>query len=98
MKQHTFTDNETWDTGIRMEIADGDKVLTYVGDLDGGTLQIFSRTSRNSTPIPLADAKLSEASLDKNGDAIQQVIFRTNGLLSVVLTGSTAPDVEVTIQ
>ena len=47
---------------------------------------------------PLADAKLSAATVDDNGDAVMQVTFRTTGTIIVKLTGATAPSVKVIVE
>lgn len=92
MASRTFTADFTWVTGVTANRQYN--MLSYEGSLGGGTLQVFSD---NDTGVysPVADSKLNASKVDDNGDAIKQMTFWTVGAITVVLSGSTAPNVEV---
>lgn len=102
MAEHRFQANETWVVGIDAAAEKGFRTLAYStahsgGTLGGGTLQLRSSHSANVASVPLADAKLSAAKVDDNGDVIKQITFQASGNLEVVLSGATAPDVWVSV-
>ncbi|WP_377299612.1 hypothetical protein [Rhizobium sp. SGZ-381] len=98
MAVRTFTDNSTKNFGIDAKCDAGYRVLAYSGSLGGGTLQVFTKAGDASALVPLADAKLSAAKLDDNGDAIKQMVFVSAGQVHVTLSGATAPNVEVSVE
>lgn len=95
MPKVTFTDND--DETFRIEAAapPGKRVLAYSGDLGGGTLAVS--TIIEDVEAPVADAKLSAATLDGNGDAVKQLVFESAGRVKVTLSGATAPNVTVAV-
>jgi hypothetical protein len=96
MPVRSFTGDAEWNVGIEGRSDAGYRTLAYSGSLGGGTLQLFSQIE-NGDKIPLADAKLSAAVEDDNGDVVRQMTFRTSGNLFVHLTGSTAPTAKVSV-
>lgn len=97
MPVHTFTSNEEWNVGIEAQCSAGYRTMVYSGSLGGGTLRISTHI-QGGLKVPLADAKLSADMLDDNGDAIQQVVFRSSGNIYVELSGATAPNAVVSVQ
>lgn len=95
MPKHAFTDDDEWNFGIEARSDVGFRTMVYDGDLGGGTLQIFTDIEGVKTPVP--DSKLDAATVDGNGDDVQQVTFQSSGNVYVHLTGSTAPDVTVAV-
>ncbi len=99
-----FTADATWNTGVPGYSENGYRCLKYSGSLGGGTLSIHSLSNEvdqetgATIETPLADAKLSAATVDDNGDAVMQVTFRTTGTIIVKLTGATAPSVKVIVE
>lgn len=91
-----FTVDGEQPVGIEAKTEIGYVALLYTGDLGGGTLRVYTTIEGHKAPIP--NSKLSAATLDGNGDAIQIMMFSTAGTLSVALTGATAPDVYVGIK
>lgn len=94
MATKTMTADETWATGVQANREYN--MLSYEGSLGGGTLRVYSDNA--GVYSPLADSKLSAATVDGNGDAIQQMIFQTVGTITVVLSGAAGPNVEVSVQ
>ncbi|MBV2183785.1 MAG: hypothetical protein KUL88_04485 [Rhizobium sp.] len=99
-----FTADETWNTGLVGQCETGYRCLKYSGSLGGGTLSVHSLSldvdPETTQPIetPLADAEISAATVDDNGDAVKQVTFQTSGTIVVKLTGSTAPAAKVMVE
>jgi hypothetical protein len=98
MAVRTFLADATQNFGIDAKCDIGYRVMAYSGSLGGGTLQIKTKAGDASALVPLADAKLSAATLDDNGDAVQQVVFISSGQVHVTLSGATAPTVEVSVE
>lgn len=97
MAVHTFSANEEWNAGLEAQCDAGYRTVAYSGSLGGGTLQIFTQVPGGSK-IALADAKLTAARLDDNGDVVRQVVFQSSGNIWIHLTGSTAPTAIVSVQ
>ena len=93
----TFTADGVWNTGVPGRSEAGYRCLKYSGTLGGGTLSVHSLSDEvdsgtgATVETPLADAKLSAATVDDNGDVVRQMTFQTTGSIVVKLTGSTAP-------
>lgn len=92
-----FSGNEEWNVGLEAQCDVGYRTLSYSGELGGGTLQILTQI-RDGDKVPLADAKLTVAKVDDNGDVIRQIVFRSSGNIWVRLTGSTTPTAKVMVQ
>lgn len=98
MAIRTFTEDFSWNTGMPGRSDAGYRCLKYSGTLGGGTLSVHSLSedidpaTAFSVETPLADAELSAATLDDNGDVVRQMTFQTTGTIVVKLTGSSAPD------
>ena len=99
MPTKTFTQNtsapETF--GIEARCDGGYRVMSYSGNLGGGTLRLFTQPNMNADPTPVPDGKLSASKLDSNNDAIQQVVFVSAGNVLVTLSGATNPNFTVTV-
>lgn len=99
-----FTADGTWNSTVPGYSEGGFRCLKYSGDLGGGTLSIHSLSTEvdpetsATVETPVANAKLSAATVDGNGEAISQVVFQTTGTIVVKLTGATAPDVLVMVE
>lgn len=104
MPIRTFTADEVWNTGVPGYCTTGFRCLKYAGDLGGGTLSVHSLSleldpeTGAAIETPVADAKLTAATVDDNGDAVQQVTFETTGTIVVKLDGAAAPDVKVIVE
>lgn len=91
-----ITENGDYNFGIFAENDKGYRCLAYDGDLGGGTLQVLTQVPGGPlTPVP--DSKFSAATVDANGDTVQQVVFVSAGNIWLRLTGATSPDFEVSI-
>jgi hypothetical protein len=98
MPVKVFTSNEEWKAGVDGRADAGYRVLSYDGDLGGGSLQILTQSQDANAPkVPVPDSILDADKLDSNGDPIQQVVFISAGTIWVHLTGATAPNVTVVI-
>lgn len=95
MPVHTYSDNEDWNSGIEAQSDRGYRTLVYKDSLGGGTLEIFTSIEGVKTPVP--DSKLTAATVDGNGQAVQQVTFQSSGTVYVKLTGATAPTATVAV-
>ncbi|ATN34727.1 hypothetical protein ACO34A_13045 [Rhizobium sp. ACO-34A] len=99
-----FTDNADWNTGMPGRSESGYRCLKYSGSLGGGTLSVHSlsedvdQETGLTIETPLADAELSAATVDDNGDAVKQMTFQTTGTIVVKLAGATAPSVKVIVE
>lgn len=96
MPAKNFEDNASHNFGLDAKAESGYRVLAYSGDLGGGTLQISTIIDGVTSIVP--DSKLTAATLDGNGDAIKQVVFKSAGAVVVALSGATAPNVTVAVQ
>lgn len=100
----SFTADATWNTGVPGQCEAGYRCMKYSGSLGGGTLSIHSMSqdldpdTGASIETPLADAELTAATVDGNGDAVRQVTFQTSGTIVVKLTGATAPTAKVMVE
>lgn len=96
MPKQRFQTNEKRNFGIDARSDVGYRTLSYDGNLGGGTLRISTQVE-DAAETFLADAKLSNATVDSNGDVVKQVVFRSSGNVFVTLSGATTPDVTVTV-
>jgi hypothetical protein len=97
MPTKTFSTNEKWNAGIEAQCQAGYRTLAYSGSLGGGTLRISTQIE-GGVDVPLADAKLTAATVDDNGDVVKQVVFQSSGNVFVELTGATTPTAVVSVQ
>lgn len=93
-----FSADAVWNVGLEAQCDVGYRTLAYSGSLGGGTLQISTQVADGGDIIPLADAKLTAAKLDGNGDVVRQMTFSSSGNIFVTLTGSTTPTAKVSVQ
>ncbi|MGN8170496.1 hypothetical protein [Agrobacterium sp. 22117] len=100
MPNRTFTQNTATaeSFGIEARCDGGYRVMSYSGNLGGGTLRLFTQPNINADPTPVPDGKLSAANLDGNNDPIQQVVFVSAGNVLVTLSGATNPNCTVTVE
>ena len=98
MKEHTFTDNGSFDTGIAAASGNQWHTLAYDGDLGGGTLQVFGRAGGGAAAVPIPDSKLAAGRTDGNGDTVKVFRFVPFGEIRVTLSGATSPDVTIWIE
>ncbi|TPW33249.1 hypothetical protein FJU08_01410 [Martelella alba] len=98
MVTKTLTADGETNFGIEAACDKGYRVLSYSGSLGGGTLRIYTKLQDDdAVAVPVADAKLSAANVDDNGDVIQQVVFISVGNVLVTLSGSTSPNAVVSV-
>ncbi|MCJ9696921.1 hypothetical protein MOV76_35755 [Rhizobium sp. PRIMUS64] len=97
MAVRQFSGDFDWNVGLEAQCDVGYRTLAYSGSLGGGTLQLFTQV-QDGDMIPLADAKLTAAKVDGNGDVVRQMTFSSSGNIMVRLTGSTAPTAKVSVQ
>lgn len=87
-------------SGLDAKSDSGFRTMVYKSNggagLGGGTLEIFTELEGVKTPVP--NSKLTAATLDDNGQAIQQVTFSSAGIVWIHLTGATTPDITVAVR
>lgn len=98
MATKTFTDNIEENFGLdARNTTGGYRVLSYSGDLGGGTLTVKTKADEAADAVPVPDGTLSAADLDDNGNAVQQLVFISAGTVYVELSGATDPDAKVSV-
>lgn len=104
MSIRAFTADGFWNTGIPGYSDAGYRCMKYAGSLGGGTLSIHSlstdvdQATGEAIETPLTDAKISAATIDDNGDPVQQITFSTTGTIIIKLSGSVGADVKVMVE
>ncbi|MBY2992504.1 hypothetical protein HF272_13800 [Rhizobium leguminosarum] len=92
-----FSADYDWNVGLEAQCRAGYRTVAYSGSLGGGTLQLLTQV-QDGDLIALADAKLTAATVDDNGDVVRQMTFSSSGNVWVRLSGSTAPTAKVSVQ
>lgn len=98
MATKTFTADGTESFGIDAKCDIGYRVLSYSGDLGGGTLRVKTRAAEATDLVYVPNAKLAAATDDANGDTAYQVVFQSSGQVHVELSGATDPDCTVSVE
>lgn len=96
MKTVTLTANGEHNMGFDARSDAGYRVLSYSGDLGGGTLRVKTLVEGN-VPVPVPNSKLNATMNDAGGDLKQQLTFQAAGTIFVELTGATAPNCKVSV-
>ncbi len=99
MPTQTFANN-TAATGVSFGVEArsdaGYRVLSYSGNLGGGTLRVHTQVEGGDI-VPVPDTKLAIGDVDGKGDVKQQLRFISAGNVFVSLTGATTPNCKVSV-
>jgi len=97
MKTVTFTTNGEKNMGFDARSDAGYRVLSYSGNLGGGTLRVKTQVPDGGDAVPVPNSKLNATMNDAAGDLKQQLIFQGAGTVFVELAGATNPNCKVSV-
>lgn len=98
MTTKTFSADGTQNFALDAKCEIGYRVLSYSGDLGGGTLRVKTKAADAGDLVYVPNAKLSATTDDANGDTAFQVVFQSSGQVHVELSGATDPDCTVSVE